>query len=125
MLAAASKHLDEAHAMLAIRLWGPAGRTAYMAALMAARANIFELTGRTVKTHRGINNTFYRLSEADPRFDGELRGFLSRAYTLKDVTDYGIGPERDVPEDRARAALQTAARFVACITAILAGVPAP
>jgi uncharacterized protein (UPF0332 family) len=119
MMETAQKHLEEGHSILTIRLWGQVGRSGYMAALTAARAYIFETTGQVVKTHRGTHNTFYRLIAGDSRFDSELRRFLSMAYGLKDVAGYGIGPDRAVPEERAREALDTATRFVAHVAEIL------
>ena len=123
MLNAAAEHLREARSILTIRLWGPAGRAAFMAAPVAARGYIFQATGQVVKTHRGTHNSFYRTVLGDTRFDAELRGFLSRAYALKDVTDYGIGPARDIAEERARGAIETAARFVALMEEILSSPP--
>jgi hypothetical protein len=40
-----------------------AGRTAYLAGFHAAQALISERTGRTVKTHRGVNTAFIGSSE--------------------------------------------------------------
>jgi hypothetical protein len=35
----------------------------------------------------------------------ELRQFLAQAYHLKSITDYGLGPDTDVPLDPAGAAI--------------------
>jgi uncharacterized protein (UPF0332 family) len=94
-------------------------RTAYTAAHQAARAYIFECTGRVVKTHRGTHNTFFQLSSDDPRIEGDLRLFLSRTYGLKDVVDYGVGPERAVTAGQAVVALEIATRFVVRISEVL------
>lgn len=57
-----------------------AGRAAYLAGLHAAQALIVESTGKTVKSHRGVQRELGRLTKDEPRFDMELRAFLGRAY---------------------------------------------
>jgi uncharacterized protein (UPF0332 family) len=54
----AHKLLQEAEAMLSIRLNDAAGRSAYLAGFHAAQALISERTGRTVKTHKGVTRNF-------------------------------------------------------------------
>jgi uncharacterized protein (UPF0332 family) len=52
----ARKLLGEADSILAIKLYGVAGRTAYLAGFHAAQALISERTGRSVKTHKGVHS---------------------------------------------------------------------
>ena len=55
---------------------------------------------------------FARLTRNEPRLGLELRQFLAQAYDIKSVADYGVGPEIDVPLDRAATAIDTAEQFV-------------
>ena len=96
------------------------GRAAYLAAFHAAQAIIFELSGKAAKTHRGVHSEFQRLTRNEPRLEPGLRSFLSRAYELKSIADYEIGPEATVAPDKAAEALEMARRFVAHIEALLA-----
>lgn len=50
--------------------------------------------------------------------DIELRRFLPTAYDLKLICDYEVGPDAVVPPARATAAVETAERFVGCITTL-------
>jgi uncharacterized protein (UPF0332 family) len=111
--------LGQAAAMLSIGLNEPAGRTAYLAGFHAAQALIFETDGRIYKTHGGLQGEFARLVKDDPRVDDQLRGFLGNAYSLKSIADYETGPSSHVSSERAREALDTAQRFIACIASML------
>jgi len=63
----ANTHLERGHTMLAVGLNDDAGRTAYLAAFHAAQAVIFESTGRVLKTHKGVQIEFLRLTKpVDP-----------------------------------------------------------
>lgn len=76
--------------MLAIEMADEAGRTAYLAAFHAAHAIIFERTGRTPKTHRGVRTQFGALARAEASIDISLRQFLTDGYDLKTIADYEI-----------------------------------
>lgn len=91
-LTKAHKLLREADAMLAINLHDAAGRTAYLAGFHAAQAFIFEKTGKSVKTHKGVHSELHRLTRADADLDPEIRAVLSRTYNLKAIADYETGP---------------------------------
>jgi uncharacterized protein (UPF0332 family) len=52
----ARKLLGEADSILAIKLYGVAGRTAYLAGFQAAQALISERTGRSVKTRKRVHS---------------------------------------------------------------------
>jgi len=69
-----------------------AGRTAYLAALHAAQALIFEHTSKVVSSHKGVQSEFWRLTKDEPRVGDELRAFLPRAYSFKRIADYETGP---------------------------------
>ena len=84
--------LVQAEAMLGIGLSDAAGRTAYLAEFHAAQRLIFERTRKSLKSHRGVNTEFLRLTKDDIRIAAELRVGLSQAYNLKAVADYEIGP---------------------------------
>lgn len=115
----ARKLLGEADAMLGINLSEAAGRTAYLAGVNAAQAFIFERIGRSVKSHRGVQTEFLRLTKDDKRFDPKLRVFLSQGYNLKTIADYETGPGAEVTPERAAEALETGKRFVDCIANLI------
>ncbi|MCI0598876.1 MAG: HEPN domain-containing protein [Beijerinckiaceae bacterium] len=95
-----------------------AGRAAYLAGYHAAQAFLFESTGKVFKTHRGVRKEFLRLTKDDPRFDTELRAFLGRAYNIKAIADYETGPGLPVSPELAREAIESARRFVDCVTTL-------
>jgi len=98
-----------------------AGRAAYLAAYNAAQALISERTGRTVKTHAGVNAEFHRLVRGDARVDDELRAFLGSGYNLKTLADYETGPSSEVLPEVAIKAIATAHRFVAKMADLIEG----
>jgi uncharacterized protein (UPF0332 family) len=117
--------LDEAETMVRVGLSQAAGRTAYLAGYHAAQAFIFERGNKMLKTHAGVQAEFLKLTKDDPDIDGELRGFLSRAYNLKALADYETGPGSALPAERAAAAVETAKRFVAHFSDLVASASAP
>ena len=62
---------------------------------------------------------FARLTRNEPRLGLELRQFLAQAYDIKSIADYGLGPDTDVPVDRAAAAIDTAEQFVNRVAELL------
>ena len=116
----AQQCLSNARAELDIRLSNDAGRNAYFAVFHAAQALIFERTGKVAKTHRGVHSEFARLAKDDPNIDKSFPVFLTQAYNLKAVADYETGPGSIVPPQRAALAIETAGRFIDCISKILA-----
>ena len=96
-----------------------AGRLAYLAAFHAAQALIVERTSRSAKTHAGVHSQFHLLTKNDERVEAHLRGFLSDGFDLKTISDYSVGPDATVSSDEARAAIETATRFVDRIAEIL------
>ena len=111
--------LARARIILAAGVGEDAGRNAYLAGFPAAQAVIRARTGRTAKTHRGVNRMLWQLARHEPQLD-DLALFLSQAYNLKDLADYELGPGASVPLDRASAAIDRAAQLVEQITAMLA-----
>jgi uncharacterized protein (UPF0332 family) len=112
--------LGKAQELLDVNHWpDEAGRAAYLAALHAAQAFIFETTGKTIKRHSGVHSKFTELLKDEPRVDDELRAFLGRAYNLKVIADYEAGPGAQVLPEKARAAIATARRFVECVTTLI------
>lgn len=118
-LAKARLTLARARKMLTVQLTEDAGRAAYLAGLHAAQALIFERTGAIAKTHRGAHMEFARLTRDESRVDVELRRFLPQAYDLKALCDYELGPDAAVPFEKARDAIEAAARFVECISRLV------
>ena len=112
VLQKAEKHLERGHVMLNVSLNDDAGRAAYLAAFHAAQAVVFERTGKVVKTHRGVQSEFLRLTKDDPRFTSDQRIFLSQAYNFKAVADYETGPGAELSAEKAAAALEGGRRFV-------------
>lgn len=121
--------LAKAEAMLEQGWSDEAGRAAYLAGFHAAQALIFERTGRTLKTHAGVQTEFAKLVRDDPGLDVEQRRFLPRAYNLKTVADYGIDPADQVTPAQAREAILVARRLTEGIADLLprpgAAPPAP
>lgn len=115
----ARKLLGEAEAILAIKIYDVAGRTAYLAGFHPAQAFISERTGKSLKTHKGVHAELHRLTRDEPQFDNELRSFLSKSYDLKAVADYETGPDAEVSPEQASTAVQHAKRFVAYFEAQL------
>ena len=99
--------LIRARTILAAGVGEDARRNAYLAAFQAAQALIAERKGKDAKTHKGVHAQFARLKRNEPRLDLELRQFLAQAYDLESIADYGLGPDTDVPLDRAGAAIDT------------------
>jgi uncharacterized protein (UPF0332 family) len=118
-LAKARQCLSRARTILAAEIGEDAGRNAYLAAFHAAQALITERTGKDAKTHRSVHTQFARLTRTEPRLDPELRQFLPQSYDMKSIADYGLGPDTDVPLERAAAAIDTAERFVTRIDELL------
>lgn len=96
-----------------------AARAAYLAGFHAAQALIFVRTNRIAKSHSGLRSTFARLTKDDPHIDRKFTRFLARAYSFKEVTDYGVGPHAIVTSAEAKGMIDTAAEFVGLIEVIL------
>jgi uncharacterized protein (UPF0332 family) len=111
--------LDEADAILSINRHEAAGRTAYLTGFHAAQALIFETSGRIFKSHGGLQGEFRRMVRSDPRVPDDIRAFLGRTYNLKAIADYLTGPGSHISPEMAREAVDSAHRFVECITGLM------
>ncbi len=56
----------------------------------------------------------------EPQFDQAFTKFLAEAYELKSIADYGSNPATGVSAEDAKAAIDTADRFVEAIAELLA-----
>jgi uncharacterized protein (UPF0332 family) len=73
-----------------------------------------------VKTHRGLRIAFSRLARSEPRIAQEYLTFLAKAYELKSIADYSVGPTaRPITADDATRAIETAERLIDTITQLL------
>ena len=115
-----AKFIEQAHIviaradlMLTVKLNEDAARAAYLASFHVAQAYIFERTGKTSKSHNGVQTEFFRLTKDDARVDPLLRRFLSQAYEFKSVADYFTGAEAVTSAADAAEAVAASKRFVA------------
>jgi uncharacterized protein (UPF0332 family) len=111
--------LAPARIILAAGVGEDAGRDAYLAGFHAAQAVIRTRTGRTAKTHGGVQRPLSQLARKESEL-ADLALFLSQAYNLKAVADYELAPSAGVPLDRASSAIDRAAQFIDQIAALLA-----
>jgi uncharacterized protein (UPF0332 family) len=102
----------------AVHRGSEAARVAYLAAFHAVQALIFERTGKWQRPHR-VRSAFAQLTKDDVRFDQSLRQLLGRGYQRKEIADYGVGPQPAVSEPEAREMIDTAARFIDCVAAMI------
>jgi uncharacterized protein (UPF0332 family) len=79
-LAKARECLDAAIKINTFPLPQVAAKEAYLAAYHAARAFIFERTGKVVKSDGGMRAMFALVAKDDPRIDRSLGAVLGRAY---------------------------------------------
>jgi len=119
ILQRAEKHLERGQVMLGVGLNDDAGRAAYLASFHAAQAVIFERTGKVVKTHRGVQSEFLRLTKDDPYVTPDQRIFLSQAYNFKAIADYDTGPSRELSAEGAIVALELGQEFVDTVRRVL------
>jgi uncharacterized protein (UPF0332 family) len=115
--------LDDARKILAIGLAKVAARSAYSAAFHAAKVLIFERTGRIARTHSRVRAEFARLARDTPAISKDFPTFLAQAYKYKEISDYGVGLGAVVTLPEADDGVKNAARFIDCITTLLAEHP--
>ena len=97
-----------------------AGRAAYLAGFHAAQALLQERSGRTPKTHGGVQSEFARLAQHEPLLKLDGRRFLGRSYNFKAIADYETG-DVTVTREQALDAIEQAHAFVAVIADLLSG----
>lgn len=91
-LALTDLSLERARSTFGSKHYEDAARNAYLAALNATRALIFEKTGLAVKSHSGARAKLYELMHAGLPFDSEIAEFLQAGFNTKLGVDYGDGP---------------------------------
>lgn len=94
-----------------------AAREAYSAALNAARAIIYEKTGKAPKTHSGTHSQLRKLIHEGLAFDSALADFLTDAFEVKLGVDYG--PVERMSEAEAKAYVEKARVFLAAAREVL------
>jgi uncharacterized protein (UPF0332 family) len=91
-LAISKLSLERAQRAFVAELFEDAARNAYLAALNAARALIYEKTGLAVKSHSGARSKLHDLMHEGLPFDGKIAKFLQEGFDTKQGVDYGDGP---------------------------------
>lgn len=87
--------------------------------IMRQRLSSLRVQDKVAKTHTGVRTEFSKLAHREPRIDRCFLSFLAQAYELKAVADYGVGPITRISSDDAKAAIEIAGRFIACISELL------
>jgi uncharacterized protein (UPF0332 family) len=113
------ENIEEARAIYRIGLASVAARSAYYAAFHAAQALIISQTGKVAKTHSGVRAEFNRLAKDNMRIGPDLRAFLAKAYTYKEIDDYGTEKKSIITMAMAISAIDAAEGFVNCIAEAL------
>lgn len=88
-MAIAEGFLDRAERNFLAEIYEDVIKNAYMSALNATRAVIFDKTGVAPKTHSGARAKFHQLVHEGIEFDDSLLGFLSSGFNAKQGIDYG------------------------------------
>ncbi len=85
--------LQEAEEMIEAGFYEAAGRNAYLAALHAANAAIFEKTGCAIGKHKSTPQALASILHAENIHDKTLTAFLPRMMRFKEIADYETGGE--------------------------------
>lgn len=117
-LGAAERALDRARRIAKAGVYDSAAREAYVAALGAARAVIFDKTGTAPKTHAGVRMQFFKLIHDGLPFDLALARFLQDGFDVKQTVDYDVVPAA-VDRSKAQAFIVTGAAFIATAKTVL------
>jgi uncharacterized protein (UPF0332 family) len=115
----AERKLADAEGIFAAGFREVAAREAYLSALSAARAIIFEVVGKAAKTHTGVRTTFLKLVHDGMPFDRNVADFLAEGFELKTSVDYEDSTE--VSPKSAAEALAAARAFLAATRAVVEG----
>jgi uncharacterized protein (UPF0332 family) len=86
---------------------------------MSPRLIYLSRTGKTSKTHKGVQTEFFRLTRVNERTYQELWPFLSQAYEFKSLADYLTGPDAVTSVEEAVEAVATAKGFVIQLAALV------
>ncbi len=88
-LARAQRHLHDAKQLAETeQLSYHAAPQSYVAALAAAHALIFELTGKFPSTHRGAKAMVHEISRQGHAISAEARSILDTGFDWKSTADY-------------------------------------
>ena len=115
----AERALERARGIAKAGIHDVAAREAYISALNAARAVIFEKTGNATKTHAGVRTQMYKLIKDGMSFDPNLAAFLREGLDVKNATDYG--PPRYLDRSDAESFIERAATFLLAARAAVEG----
>lgn len=110
--------LSDAQSALKASIYRLAAREAYIAALNAARAIIFEKLTIASKSHSGTHSLFHQLVQNGLVMDRYTLEILAKGFDAKNNADYG--PYEDVSEAKAQDFVGRADLFVAQVEAELA-----
>lgn len=127
-LESAQTALDDAKTIASVGVHAQAARLAYFVQFHAAQAFIFERTGKTNKTHKGVQTSFHKLAKDDPAIGTGLAVTLSATYYFKEAADYQTGAVQKITPQHSARAIQDAGRFLAAVKNALgtdAGSPKP
>jgi uncharacterized protein (UPF0332 family) len=113
-LAAAQQALEREH-------WSEAGRAAYLAALTACRALVFEYLGKGPKSHLGVKALSHGLVRDRSMAAITHLGVLDTGYSVKTVADYGDPDE--VSALTARGIVSDAGSLITEIETVLNSAP--
>ena len=116
-LARSKQALAKARKLLELEMFDIAGRQAYIASLTAARALIYERTGRASKTHKGVKTVMHQLVREGLPINRSLLVSLEYGFELKTTADYGESERISITE--AEKALELAGHFVAGIERLI------
>lgn len=94
-----------------------AARDAYIAALSAARAIIFEKTGKSPKTHNGSRALFLQLILHGLNVPRDIAQFLEDGFALKNRADYGV--DDSISVETATEAVALGHAFVSTVSQLL------
>lgn len=117
-MAIAEYHLNRSERAALAELYEDAARNAYLAAMNAARAVIFEKTGTAPKSHSGTHSQFNRLIHEGLPLPREHAVFLAKGFETKQSVDYG--PLHFVMREEAEDFLLRARAFIAAAKAVCA-----
>jgi uncharacterized protein (UPF0332 family) len=114
----AERALERARDIAKAGVYEVAAREAYISALNAARAVIFDKTGNATKTHAGVRTLLSKLIQDGMKFDPTLAAFLRQGFDVKQATDYG--PHQHLEKADAELFIERAEAFLAAARAAIA-----
>jgi uncharacterized protein (UPF0332 family) len=113
----AERQLAQAERALKAELFEMAAREAYLVALSATRAIIFEKTGNAPKTHSGARTQLSKLIRDGLAIDAAFMSFLASGFEIKSDVDYG--PVTPIRKESAEHAIAKARQFLVAAKAVL------